>query len=190
MDKKIINEELSKMKYLLGYKRGVVISEQETPVEEASEVMGMSGNVLSSAKEMAQQLGVDEKPEEVIDTENPTCVPTTGDSEKDGIISRIWDWANDPKNRGSLKQTITSLKDAIFKAKEMEEKGEINEQVGTAALITIGGVALTPSLLIAIGVILLFILIIVSIVGSSKNKTSCGRRKKLVRKFGMDGNFM
>ena len=81
MDKKIINEELSKMKYLLGYKRGVVISEQETPVEEASEVMGMSGDVLSSAKEMAQQLGVDEKPEEVIDTENPTCVPTTGDSE-------------------------------------------------------------------------------------------------------------
>jgi hypothetical protein len=190
MGKNIINEELTKMKYLLGYKRGLVISEQEMPVDEASEVMSQTGDILSKAKEMIQQLGVNENPEEIVDTENPTCVPTTGDSEKDGIISRIWDWANDPKNRGSLKQTITSLKDAIFKAKEMESKGEIKEQVGTAALITIGGVALTPSLLIAIGAILLFIIIIVSIVGSSKNKTSCGRRRKLVKKFGMDGNFM
>ena len=145
---------------------------------------------LVKLRKMADEVGIEENPEDIVDTENPTCVPKTDDEEKNGIISRIWDWANDPKNRGSLKQTLTSLKDAIFKAKEMESKGEIKEQVGTAALITIGGVALTPSLLIAIGAILIFIIIIVSIVGSSKNKTSCGRRRKLVKKFGMDGNFM
>ena len=31
MEKKILSEEISNMKYLLGYKPGVVISEQEQP---------------------------------------------------------------------------------------------------------------------------------------------------------------
>ena len=46
--KKIINEELSMMKYLTGYKRGVVISEQkEVPMEEDmdTEVVGVVDNV-------------------------------------------------------------------------------------------------------------------------------------------------
>ena len=134
--------------------------------------------------------GVDVQATEMVDTENPTCMPTTGDQEKDGIISRIWDWANNPANRGSLKQTISSLKNAIFKAKEQAPEGEVKEQVGAAALITIGGVALTPSLLIAIGGILLFIIIVALISKGGKKKSACSRRRKLVRKFGMDGNFM
>lgn len=190
MEKNIINEELTKMKYLLGYKRGIVISEQEVPVDEASEVMSQMGNILSKAKGMIQQLGIGENLEEIVDTDNPVCVPTTGDQENDGIISRIWDWANNPANRGSLKETLTSLKNAIFKAKEMEQKGEIKEQVGAAALITIGGIALTPSLLIGIGVILVAIIVIASIAGGGKKKSACKRRRKLVKRFGMDGNFM
>ena len=190
MEKNIINEELTKMRYLLGYKRGIVISEQEIPVEEASEVMSQSGDILSKAKSMIQQLGIGDNPEDIVDTDNPTCIPTTGDQEKDGIITRIWEWANNPANRGSLKETLTSLKNAIFKAKEMEQKGEIKEQAGAAALITIGGVALTPSLLIGIGVILVAIIVIIIFAGSGKKPSMCKRRRKLVRKHGIDGNFM
>jgi hypothetical protein len=178
--KKIINEELSMMKYLTGYKRGVVISEQE---EEE-----VTTDVLGKAEEVAKQMDVDVNVSDVVDPENPTCLPTTGDSEKDGIISKIWDWAHDPANRGSLKSTLINLKNAIGKAKQMEGKSEMQEQV--LPLITIAGVALTPSLLIAIGVFLLIVIIIAISSSSKKNKSACGRRRKLVDRYGMDGNFM
>jgi hypothetical protein len=166
------------MKYLTGYKRGVVISEQESTTTD----------VLGKANEVAKQMDVDVNVSDVVDPENPTCLPTTGDSEKDGIISKIWDWAHNPANKGSLKSTLINLKNAIGKAKQMEGKTEMQEQV--VPLITIAGVALTPSLLIAIGVILLVIIVIsISSVGK-KNKSACSRRRKLVKKFGMDGNFM
>ena len=177
--KKIINEELSMMKYLTGYKRGVVISEQEEEV---------TTDVLGKAEEVAKQMDVDVNVSDVVDPENPTCLPTTGDSEKDGIISKIWDWAHDPANRGSLKSTLINLKNAIGKAKQMEGKSEMQEQV--LPLITIAGVALTPSLLIAIGVLLLIVIIIAISSSSKKNKSACGRRRKLVDRYGMDGNFM
>jgi len=177
--KKIINEELSMMKYLTGYKRGVVISEQEEEV---------TTDVLGKAEEVAKQMDVDVNVSDVVDPENPTCLPTTGDSEKDGIISKIWDWAHDPANRGSLKSTLINLKNAIGKAKQMEGKTDMQEQV--LPLITIAGVALTPSLLIAIGVLLLIVIIIAISSSSKKNKSACGRRRKLVDRYGMDGNFM
>jgi|694.fasta_scaffold01202_37 hypothetical protein len=177
--KKIINEELSMMKYLTGYKRGVVISEQEEEV---------TTDVLGKAEEVAKQMDVDVNVSDVVDPENPTCLPTTGDSEKDGIISKIWDWAHDPANRGSLKSTLINLKNAIGKAKQMEGKSEMQEQV--LPLITIAGVALTPSLLIAIGALLLIVIIIAISSSSKKNKSACGRRRKLVDRYGMDGNFM
>jgi hypothetical protein len=176
--KKIINQELSMMKYLTGYKRGIVISEQEVPTTD----------VLGKANEVAKQMDVDVNVSDVVDPENPTCLPTTGDSEKDGIISKIWDWAHNPANKGSLKSTLINLKNAIGKAKQMEGKTEMQEQV--VPLITIAGVALTPSLLIAIGVILLVIIVISISSGGKKNKSACSRRRKLVKKFGMDGNFM
>jgi hypothetical protein len=176
--KKIINEELSMMKYLTGYKRGVVISEQESTTTD----------VLGKANEVAKQMDVDVNVSDVVDPENPTCLPTTGDSEKDGIISKIWDWAHDPANRGSLKSTLINLKNAIGKAKQMEGKSEMQEQV--LPLITIAGVALTPSLLIAIGALLLIVIIIAISSSSKKNKSACGRRRKLVDRYGMDGNFM
>ena len=167
------------MKYLTGYKRGVVISEQEEEV---------TTDVLGKAEEVAKQMDVDVNVSDVVDPENPTCLPTTGDSEKDGIISKIWDWAHDPANRGSLKSTLINLKNAIGKAKQMEGKSEMQEQV--LPLITIAGVALTPSLLIAIGVLLLIVIIIAISSSSKKNKSACGRRRKLVDRYGMDGNFM
>lgn len=144
-------------------------------------------NILKTSKEMASQEGVGEDISQYVDTENPTCVPTTGDSEKDGIISRIWEWANNPANRSDLKTTLKSLKDAIFKAKQ--EKKEVSEQVETA-LLTIGGIALTPSILIAIGGILLIIIIVSIVSKSGKKRSGCKRRAKLFKRHGIDGMFM
>ena len=191
MSKNLLNEELNTMKYLLGYKRGVVISEQAN-VNETDEFTPQEteGITIDQIQGELDKEGVDVQASELVDTDNPTCIPTTDSEEHNGIISRIWNWANNPANRGSLKQTISSLKNAIFKAKEQAPEGEVKEQVGAAALITIGGVALTPSLLIAIGGILLFIIIVALISKGGKKKSACSRRRKLVRKFGMDGNFM
>jgi hypothetical protein len=193
MSKNLLNEELNSMKYLFGYKRGVVISEQSDVYETEEFTPQVTDELdITQIQKVADQEGADINVTDIVDTDNPMCTPMTGDQQKDGIIARIWDWANDPANRGSLKQTLSTLKDAIFKAKEQEpEGGEVEEQVGTAALITIGGVALTPSLLIAIGGILLFIIIIAMISKGGKRRSSpCRRRAKLVRRFGMDGNFM
>jgi peptidoglycan hydrolase-like protein with peptidoglycan-binding domain len=41
--KKVILEEIENMKYLLGYKRGVVISEQTTPGVEVGGITGVAG---------------------------------------------------------------------------------------------------------------------------------------------------
>ena len=47
--KKIINQELSMMKYLTGYKRGVVISEQEAPT---TDVLGKAESFKQTIREM------------------------------------------------------------------------------------------------------------------------------------------
>lgn len=47
--KKIINEELSMMKYLTGYKRGVVISEQGVPT---TDVLGKAESFKQTIREM------------------------------------------------------------------------------------------------------------------------------------------
>jgi len=175
-------------------------------IEEADETFNtdMAAEVQNSAvtSEKAQQvlnnIGVDIQTSEVVDPNDCGCVPKTGDSGKDGIIARIWDWANNPENRGSLKSTLTSLRDAIKKVKDTpdtvtpQEGGEtepVNEQAGVA-LITIGGVALGPSVLIAIGAILLIIIVVALVSKGGKKRSSCKRRSKLFRKHGIDGMFM
>lgn len=199
-------------------KRSLLITEQEKNhilnmhntfksnkyvIEEADEMFNpdMSAQVQASAvtaeraKEELSNLGVDAPIESVVDPNDCGCVPKTGDSEKDGIIARIWDWANNPENRGSLKQTLSSLKDAIKKAKETTPEATtnstetVNEQAG-AALITIGGVALGPSALIAIGVILLIIIVVALVSRGGKRRSSCKRRSKLFKRHGIDGMFM
>lgn len=169
-------------------------------INEASEVMS-SNQIMNDAKKELTNIGVNYEvlsPETIVDSDNPTCIPQTDDAEKNNIITRVWQWANNPENRGSLKETLVSLKNAIKNAKDIKDTTEanmtgntqsMNEQVETA-LITIGGVALGPSALIAIGVILLFILVLVIVAGNKKNSPMCKRRRKLFKKHGIDGMFM
>ena len=188
-------------------KRFLVTEEEKTQImglyqqtiTEASEVVNPVKVVMDAKKEM-ESTGINYnvvKLDDVVDSNDPTCVPQTDDETNNGIIARVWDWANNPENRGGLKQTLVSLKNAIFKAKDQvkdetpqDESQPMNEQVETA-LITIAGVSLGPSVLIAIGAILL-IIIIIAIVSKSggKRRSSCGRRSKLFKRHGIDGMFM
>jgi len=177
-------------------------------ITEESEVVNPVRVAMDAKKEM-ETTGINYnvvKLDDVVDSNEPTCIPQTDDETNNGIIARVWDWANNPENRGNLKQTLFSLKNAIFKAKDQvkgdtsttqtttvqvkDETQPMNEQVETA-LITIAGVSLGPSVLIAIGAILL-IIIIVAIVSKSggKRRSSCKRRSKLFKRHGIDGMFM
>lgn len=183
-------------------KRFLVTEEEKTQImglyqqtiTEASEVVNPVKVAMDAKKEM-ESTGINYnvvKLDDVVDSNDPTCVPQTDDETNNGIIARVWDWANNPENRGSLKQTLVSLKNAIFKAKEQvkDDTQPMNEQAETA-IITIAGAALGPSVLIAIGAILL-IIIIIAIVSKSggKRRSSCKRRSKLFKRHGIDGMFM
>lgn len=126
---------------------------------------------------------------DIVDSTDPLCTaPQTGNPEEDGILSKVWDWAQ-TQSVETLQDMKSKIKDSISKAKELINSKKVNEQV--APLLVIGGVGITASMLVAIGALLLFIIIISIIVKTTKRHSSpCKRRRKLVKRFGMDGNFM
>ena len=178
-----------------------VIEEQDETFNADATSSGETSAVMADqAQTVLNNVGVDVPVTSVVDPQDCGCQPQTGDPKHDGIIARIWQWANNPENRGSLKSTLVSLKDAIKKAKDTPQpetttgvtatEGVVNEQAG-AALITIGGVALGPSVLIAIGVLLL-VIIAVAIISKAggRRRSPCKRRSRLFKRHGIDGMFM
>lgn len=161
---------------------------------EKNTIRGMYG-ILKESEEMEiiqnelDNNGVSVSVEDIVDPTEPLCTaPQTGNPEEDGILSKIWDWAQS-QSVETLQDIKSQLKDAISKAKESINGKRMDEQV--APLLVIGGVSLTASMLVAVGAILLFIIIVSIIVKSTKrNMSPCKRRRKLVKRFGMDGNFM
>jgi len=133
--------------------------------------------------------GVSVPVEQLVDPTEPLCTaPQTGNPEEDTILSKVWDWAQS-QSMESLQDIKSKIKDGISKAKSLIKNKRVDEQV--APILVIGGVGIGASMLIAIGGILLFIIIVSIIVKSSKKHSSpCKRRRKLVKRFGMDGNFM
>jgi hypothetical protein len=125
---------------------------------------------------------------EIVDPTEPLCTaPQTGNPEEDNVLSKVWEWAQS-QSVESLQDMKSKIKDSISKAKELLKGKRVDEQV--APLLVIGGVSITASLLIAVGALLLFIIIVAIIIKRSRNSSPCKRRRKLVKRFGMDGNFM
>lgn len=161
---------------------------------EKMNIKGMYG-LLRESEEMEliqnelENNGVSVPVGEIVDPTEPLCTaPQTGNPEEDNVLSKVWEWAQS-QSVESLQDMKSKIKDSISKAKELLKGKRVDEQV--APLLVIGGVSITASLLIAIGALLLFIIIISIIVKSSRRHSSpCKRRRKLVRRFGMDGNFM
>jgi hypothetical protein len=143
-----------------------------------------SSQTKSKIQNELMSAGLDINPTEFLDTEEPECtLPQTGNPEEDTILSKVWNWAQS-QDIGTLTQMKTNLINAIKGVKNKT----VSEQV--TPLIVIGGIGIGASTLVAIGAILLFIIVIAIISKSSGRKSSCQRRRKLVKRFGMDGNFM
>lgn len=128
---------------------------------------------LSKIQNLTNLEGINVDIKKILDKTNPICEPPkTGDPEKDSIIEKFWNWANDPTNKSKLKDTLKKLKDAFLSTKKLEKK-QVDEQLGTG--LVIAGITLTPSLLIAIGIFLIVILII----ALSPKKSSCKKWKSI-----------
>lgn len=113
---------------------------------------------ISKVENLSKLEGLDVDVKNFLDKTDPMCTPPkTGNEEHDGVLQKIWAWANDPSNKSKLKDTFTKVKSAITQAKQQSKSGEISEQL---APIIIAGITISPSLLIAIGVFILIILII------------------------------
>lgn len=185
-----------------------ILSLYQQSINEISEVESPLTTILN-AKKYLSDMGVSVNPSDIVDENNPICVPQTDDKKSNGIIDTIWTWAHSPENKGNLKQKIQELKNAIKTAKEQKNKtnqenqmtGEtsstvqfapnqpVNEQAG-AALITIGSVSLGAPALLIIGGILILILVIALIAKSSKGgKYPCKKNYKNFKRRGIEGLF-
>lgn len=144
MENKLISE-INSMRSMMG-----LINEAEEMASQAAD--------LSKAQSLSKLEGLNVDVKNFLDKTDPMCTPPkTGNEEQDSVLQKIWNWANDPANKSKLKDTFTKVKSAIAQAKQQSKGGEISEQL---APIIIAGVAISPSLLIAIGVFILVILII------------------------------
>jgi len=153
MENKLLSE-INSMRSMMG-----LINEAEEMASQAAD--------LSKVQSLAKLDGIDVDVKNFLDKTNPMCeCPKTGNEEQDGILKKIWSWANDPANKSKLKDTFAKVKSAISQAKKESKGGEISEQL---APIVIGTVTIGPGILIAIGIFILIILI----VAMMPKKTRC-----------------
>jgi len=150
MENKLLSE-INSMRSMMG-----LINEAEEMASQAAD--------LSKAQSLAKLEGLNIDIKNFLDKTNPMC--ECRNEEQDGILKKIWSWANDPANKGKLKDTFTKVKSALSQAKKESKGGEISEQL---APIVIGTVTIGPGILIAIGIFILIILI----VAMMPKKTRC-----------------
>ena len=159
MENKLLSE-INSMRSMMG-----LINEAEEMASQASD--------LSKVQNLAKLDGLNVDVKNILDKTNPMCEPPkTGNEEHDGILKKVWDWANDPANKGKLKDTFTKVKSALSQAKKESKGGEISEQL---APIIIGGLAISPGILIAVGIFILIILIVAMI----PKKSGCQKWKTI-----------
>lgn len=158
-NKKILNE-INSIRSIMG-----LINEDTDMTSQASDV--------SKVENIAKLEGVDVDVKKYLNKTDPMCEPPkTGNQEHDNILKKIWDWGHDPDNRGSLKETLKKVKEALVNAKK-QNKTQVDEQTGVG--LVIAGITLTPSILIAIGIFIIVIIIICSL----PKKSSCKKWKTI-----------
>lgn len=175
MKDNLLNEELSIMKSLFTHQRGVVISEQENVTEPDDEL----NKVLAP-------VGIELTPEESEEAHQDCPIDMPSDEKEAGFVKQILN-----KLKGmSIPELVKELK-GVLRIKDKP----IKEQSGALAVVMIAGIAVPTFIAVGIAAIIV-IAIITTIASKIKNKgkrpkrSSCGKRRKLVRKFGMSGNFI
>jgi len=105
MENKLLSE-INSMRSMMG-----LINEAEEMASQAAD--------LSKAQSLAKLEGLNIDIKNFLDKTNPMCkCPKTGNEEQDGILKKIWSWANDPANKGKLKDTFTKVKSELSQAKK------------------------------------------------------------------------
>lgn len=174
MKDNLLNEELSIMKSLFTHQRGVVISEQEnvTQPDELNKVLA--------------PIGIELTPEESEEAHQECLIDIPSDEKEAGFVKQILN-----KLKGmSIPELVKEL-EGVLKIKDKP----IEEQSGALAVVMIAGIAVPTFIAVGIAAIIV-ISIITTIVSKLKNRgkrpkrSSCGKRRKLLRKFGMSGNFI
>ena len=154
--------------------------------EEIHKIKKMMGLITENIDSIKDELG-DDVPltvEDYVDSEDPLCtLPQTGDPEEDNILNKVWEWSQQQSV-----ETLRDMKKTIKKTISKVKKEEVNEQV--TPVIVIGTVAISATTLIIIGWIVLVIIVLSIINKRTKRQSPCKRRRKLVKKHGMDGYFM
>ena len=132
--------------------------------------------------------GVSIPVEKMIDSTEPLCTsPETGDPMEDSVLSKVWEWAQS-QSVETLKDMKSKIRESINVAKTLIKNKRVDEQ--SAPILIIGGIGLSASMLIAVGALLIFIVAVAIVSRSSKRKSPCQRRRKLTKRYGIDGNFM
>lgn len=105
-------------------------------------------------------------------SEDPLCsCPKTGDSEKDGILQKIFDWAKTQPIQ-NLKKEIRKIRDKRRELKRLKKQGKLQEQVFEG--IMIGTFFLSTSMLLAIGGLIIITIIIIVLLKNGKSGHRCG----------------
>ena len=154
--------------------------------EERKRIRKMMGLITENIDSIKDELG-DDVPltvEDYVDSEDPLCtLPQTGNPEEDNILNKVWEWAQQQSV-----ETLRDMKKTIKKTIAKVKKEEVNEQV--TPVLVVGTVAISATTLIVIGWVLLVIIVLAIINKRNKRQSPCKRRRKLVKKYGMDGYFM
>ena len=154
--------------------------------EEIKRIRKMMGLITENIDSIKDELG-DDVPltvEDYVDSEDPLCtLPQTGNPEEDNILNKVWEWAQQQSV-----ETLRDMKKTIKKTIAKVKKEEVNEQV--TPVLVVGTVAISATTLIVIGWVLLVIIVLAIINKRNKRQSPCKRRRKLVKKYGMDGYFM
>jgi hypothetical protein len=174
MERRILNEELNMMKYLVSYKRGVIISEQTDIDSEESGMGSMAKEKIQSMfeKEVVNDSSLGEVASNVpsvddVVSNDQVCDIVTGNQENDNIMSKVKSELlrlKKEKGANSLWEVLKNVKKGIKMAISKNESGdttepeELDEQVVTGGVM-VGATMVTWPILIAIGALLLLIII-------------------------------
>jgi hypothetical protein len=160
------------MKSLFTHQRGVVISEQESNDSELNKILS--------------PVGIELTPEESEEAYQDCPIDMPSDEKEAGFVKQI---LNNLKGM-SIPELVKELK-GVLRIKDKP----IEEQSGALATIMIAGVAVPT--VIAVGIATIIVIAIIGAIaskikskGKRPKKSSCGKRRKLIGKFGMSGNFM
>jgi len=142
-------------------------------------------NEYQQLDKVLAQAGIALTPEEKMEL-SPECPMEEPPSQYAGIINQIKSKI-ETMDLGTLVKTLTQVKSYIGKK---PQQSQVQEQLAPVLIagITVPGVAVV----IVAGFIALIIVVKIAKLVSrgGHSKPACKRRRKLVRRFGIDGNFM